>query len=436
MRRRNALLGRLVPALFVSAAGLLASEPQDFRFVVKQGGEVIADLELSSPGSDWSKPGREAALANLTVDSKPPQHVMTFAGETPYSYAVFLGRLPRGAHRLRVERNDVHSAQGSGLKIQAVRFREIPDRDPYSAALAHAPVLYARPSTIGRFTDIPLSAYCEKITENGRPLLQYTVIFSNEDGGTSTRALMARWGRTTDIEYLYRYWLDTGEATMQTRDHKEAPFRGMYADGRHPLLIPSTQNNMVSDEGTSSIRFQLAPRLVDLSLRSRESIMDEQAVTYRVMAQELEREGKVRPFGVVDGEKISDVRNYFYIEAHAVGRDAALAVRIRRTGEDVWRSSHLGRTDFAISRDGWFRTTVELPPGTAPDRIGAIGVECLFVKDTRPGKADAASGSCRLEAVTRSFFLDRNYKPGIDLWRLSSPLEIPAGELRVLYKGE
>ncbi len=427
---------RLIASSLVSALGLMASEPQEFRFAVAQSAEVIADLELSSPGSDWSKPGREAALVNLTADSRPPQHIMTFAGETPYSYSAFLGRLPRGPHRLRVERNDLHSAQGSGLKIHAVRFREIPDKDPYSAALAHAPILYARPNTIGKFTDVPLLAYCERITENGRPLLQYTTIFSNEDGGTSTRALMARWGRTTDIEYLYRHWLDTGEATMQTRDHKEMPFRGTQAEGRHPLLIPSTQNNMVSDEGSSAVRFQLAPRLVDLSQGSRESIMDEQPVTYRVMAQELEREGKLRPFGVVDGEKISDPRNYLYIEAHAVGRDAALSVRIRRTGEDVWRSSHLGRTDFAISRDGWFRTTVELPPGTTSDRIGAIGIECLFVKDTRPGKPDPASGSCRVEAVTRAFFLDRNYKPGTDLWRLSSPLEIPAGELRVLYKGE
>jgi hypothetical protein len=419
-----------------STLRLAASDPQDFRFAVRQGAEVIADLELSSPGSDWSKPGREAALASLTLDSKAPQHVMVFAGETAFTYAAFLGRLPRGPHRLRVERNDTHSAPGAGLRIHSVKFREIPDKDPYSTALAHAPVLYARANTIGRFTDIPLLAYCERITEGGRPVLQYTTIFSNEDGGTSTRALMARWGRTTDIEYTYRYWLDTGEGSMQARDHREAPFRGSFADGRHPLLIPSTQNNMVSDEGTSSIRYQLAPRLADLSNRSREFIMDEQPVAYRVMAQEIEREGKIRPFGVVDGEKISDPRNYLYIEAQAMSRDAALSIRIRRTGEDVWRSSHLGRADFAISRDGWFRTTVELPPGTTPDRIGAIGIECQYLRDNRPSRSDPASGSCRVEAVTHSFFLDRGYKPGPDLWRLSSPLEIPAGELRVLYKGE
>jgi len=102
--------------------------------------------------------------------------------------------------------------------------------DPGWAALAHAPILYARANTIGRFDDIPMISYCERLEEDGRPLLQYTVSFSNEDGGTSTRALMARWGRTTDVEYIYRTWLDAaGEvtrATIQAEDHKEVAFRG------------------------------------------------------------------------------------------------------------------------------------------------------------------------------------------------------------------
>ena len=62
--------------------------------------------------------------------------------------------------------------------------------------------------SFGKFTDIPLVLYCERLSDNGVPFLQYTVIFSNEDGGTSTRGLMARWGRTTDIEFVYRVFLD------------------------------------------------------------------------------------------------------------------------------------------------------------------------------------------------------------------------------------
>ena len=41
-------------------------------------------------------------------------------------------------------------------------------------------------------------------TPQGNRTIEYTMIWSNEDGGTNTPALMARWGRTTDIEWIYR----------------------------------------------------------------------------------------------------------------------------------------------------------------------------------------------------------------------------------------
>src|SRR6266545_1827529 len=68
----------LVLSLAVLGGGLRA---ETRRFVVRKAAEVVADLEMSSPGSDWSKAGREAALADLRVDGSAPQHVMLFAGE-------------------------------------------------------------------------------------------------------------------------------------------------------------------------------------------------------------------------------------------------------------------------------------------------------------------------------------------------------------------
>src|SRR5947207_2574200 len=79
----------------------------------------------------------------------------------------------------------------------------------------------------------------------------------------------------------------------------------------------------------------------------------------------------------VDGEKASDPRNYLYIEAKVGNLDSGVAVLVRLRGEDRWLSSHLGRNDYAISRDGWVRTTVELPPGTKEPQIDEIGFECL-----------------------------------------------------------
>lgn len=423
MRRRPALLGGTG-----ALACLLLGNPaiaETFRFTLDKPAEVIAGLDISSPGSNWAKKGSEAALATLTLDGSATQHIMLYAGELRYTYSAFLGALSPGEHQLTVVRNQSYSAEGSEMKLWSVHFRQIGPDDPDWVVLAHAPILYARANTVGAFTDIPLLTYCERLAG----VLQYTVIFSNEDGGTSTRALMARWGRTTDIEYVYKAWLDSRgqvtRATIQAKGHEEVEFQGR-SEGSHPLLIPSTQNNMVSGEGSSPIRYQIPPVVIDLSAHSREQTMDEHPILYRVMAQELEREGKLRPFGTVDGEKVSDPRNYLYLEARVTNLNSALAALVRLEGEKRWRSSYLGRADYAISRDGWFRTTVELPPGVKPRQVAEIGFQCILAAV----KPEPVAGVCRLEAVSKSFFLDSAYQPGSNLWTTTNPVEIPTGEMR------
>jgi len=80
-------------------------------------------------------------------------------------------------------------------------------------------------------------------------------------------------------------------------------FDGRY-EGKHPLLIPVTDNNMVSGEATSPIRYQMAPVLVDLSEHSREEVMDQHPMLWRVMAKEMEREAKIRLYGKTVGSLI------------------------------------------------------------------------------------------------------------------------------------
>ena len=67
---------------------------------------------------------------------------------------------------------------------------------------------------------------------------RYSVIFTNEDGGTATDRLMATWGRTTDIEYVYgarstRQGKIVAEE-FQGPGHEVPAFRGRH-EGRHPL---------------------------------------------------------------------------------------------------------------------------------------------------------------------------------------------------------
>ncbi len=397
----------------------VAAAAAEHPFEVKQSGEAVAELTLSSPGADWSKAGHEAAMADVRVDDRAPFQVMLYAGEAARKYGVFLGRLEAGAHRLTIARNAAYSAAGAEVKVHGVQVRGGVDDE----VIARAPVLYARKNTIGKFSDVPMIVYAERLDG----VLQYTVIFTNEDGGTSTRALMARWGRTTDIEYVYRLDTRSGEAIIQGKGHKDIAYKGKL-EGRHPLLIPVTDNNMVGDDGVSEVRYQIAPVLVDLASHSREHVMDEDPLTYQVMAKELEREGKLRPFGQVEGHNISDVRNYAYVEAKVRVRGAGVVTMLRLKGDPVWRVSSLGRYDYAVDRDGWTRTTVELPPGTRAADIGEIGFTCVEV----PGEDQKLplTGDCRVDAVSKFFLLDGDFRPGPNIWTLREPAPLPAGIVR------
>jgi hypothetical protein len=417
-------------ALVVFAlAAVVLSAQNDFSFMISRPAQVVAELEMSSPEADWGVKGREAAVADVRVDALAVQQVITYAGGQQHTYRIFLGQMEPGRHRLTVRRNQEYSALGAGLEVAAVRFHEYTQDDPMFQVLTHAPVLYARKNTIGRFSDVPLLAYCERLEEHGQPVLQYTVMFSNEDGGTSTRALMARWGRSTDIEYVYRVLLKPDgskiRAIVQGRGHKDTEFRSPYEAG-HPLLMPVTDNNMIAAAAGSPLRFQVAPSLVDLSRSSREAVMDANPVTYQVMAQELEREGKIRKFGTVDGENISDVRNYAYVEYQASHKDSALTVRVHLNDGRVY-ASDLGRIDLAIGRPGWVRSTVELPPGTGKSDLRAVEFECVVAPPSAKERPMPHSGTCRLEAVNKVFLLDQHYRPQDSWLKVADPVEVPTG---------
>jgi hypothetical protein len=397
-----------------------------YTFHVSKSSEVVADLELS--GGDWSVEGKEAALADVTVDGAAVQNVMTYAGSR-HSYPIFLGALAAGEHHLTVAPNTRYGAAGATLEVHGAKFREIARDSNYYPVLAYTPVLFARANTVGKFTDVPMIIYVERLVENGEPLLSYTVIFSNEDGGTSTRALMARWGRTTDVEYVYKAFLNPDgslkRATMQGRGHQEVEFNGQR-EGAHPLMIPVTDNNMVSGEATSAIRYQIAPVEIDLSHHSRELIIDENPLAYRVMSQELLREGKLRPYGMVDGNKISDPRNYLYIEAKIATEHSGVAAMVRLKGENQWRTSSLGREDYAMDRSGWVRTSIELPPGTPAGSIDEIGFFCVVVR-TKDGIPTA--GTCRVDALSKAFKLDSNYVPQKSVAHHEGAAQLPSGQM-------
>jgi len=410
---RTELLLKWLAAMLLCAC---FAQAETLDLVAPRAGEVAVELELSSPGSSWAKAGREASLADVSVDGGVVQHVMVFDGERRHQYPLWLGSLAAGSHKVSVTKNATYSAPGSGLAVHGVRLLDVP-RD----VLSHAPVLYARKNTIGKFTDVPLIVYAERL--DGGKTLQYTVIFTNEDGGTATRALMARWGRTTDIEYVYRLDVASNRAIIQGKDHKDITYDGVL-EGAHPLLIPTTDNNMVGAGESSEIRYQIAPIEVDLTHDSRESVMDRMAWSYRIAAEEMEREGKMHLIG--------DPRQYLMVETPITNHDSAVAAVARLKSGRIY-SSNIGREPFAMERDDIIRTTIQLPAGTKPADVESVGFTCLALTK-RPATVDA--GPCTFGPVVKAFWMDSDYKPNLVSggWSAAGATQLKPGETVLLTR--
>src|SRR6478672_11069951 len=185
------LLASFVLSLSLARLSAVTTHP----FSVQSTSEVVATITASCERCDWSVPGREAVVLQLSVDGRYSQHLVLTRGADASEYRVQLGTLPPGAHQLSVAPDAARSAGDAGeVHIHRVEFAAFDDHQPEFFWLSHAPILRARPGSLERFSDIPLLMYVEHniAGESGsRYSLQYTVIFTNEDGGTPTDRLMA-----------------------------------------------------------------------------------------------------------------------------------------------------------------------------------------------------------------------------------------------------
>jgi hypothetical protein len=237
--------------------------------------------------------------------------------------------------------------------VHAVETRIVKQGEPGADLLEHAPILGVRADTIGTASDVPLLMYVEDERRAGTGLVRYSMIFSNEDGGTATPALMARWGRTTDIEMaLEAFWKDGGvvEERFQGPEHKVLEFRGRRI-GRHPYLLVATLNNMFLDRGRSAVDVRPVPVRVALTDAPRESVMDANSWTYLVMAREQIAEGRISP------GQLEDLRRFIFVEAQLELIDAAASASVR-TSSGGWMDSSRSQEDLRVERNGWVRIAV------------------------------------------------------------------------------
>ena len=339
---------------------------------------------------------------DVAVNGEVKTTVLVFGkiGHPPYT--ALLHALPAGRHEITAQPSPYWTwpAEAAAPSLTATAA-------PDSVVVSHAPALWVRADTIGTSSDLPLVLYAEDMRVSGTGVLRYSFIFSNEDGGTATPALLARWGRTTDIEMAYEEEWKGGRmvaARYQAPDHHVLEYAGTRQSD-HPTLVDATLNNVFLDRGRTAVKVTMVPVLVNLESATRESVMDRDPWVYRRMADELQEEGKTAVYG--------DVREYLYVDAKLTLSDAAVAAIAR--GEDgTWRSSDRGLKDLAVDRNGWVR--IAIPRSR---RATDVGFACYPTK--------ATPGRCRVE-ISRVLALDDGYKPGPD--RGAGTLDLQAGEMR------
>jgi hypothetical protein len=396
--------------------------------------EVGLELEARSPGASWARKGAEAAALVISVDGSYNQDLLLWAGDELSDYRVMLGRLPGGSHTVSVALNPARSAaeaRGADVKslhpllLASARMRGL---DEDQLALAHAPVLYARANTIDRFTDIPLMMYYEILHEPGADVtIRYTVVFTNEDGGTQTAALMARWGRATDIEWVYEFRVRGQkiiEESYQGVEHETKFFKGSRTGGDHPLLAVASDNNNFSDLACSAVRFAPLPVRANLKRATRESVMDTDPKIYRVMTEELLRENRISDMRV-DINTIADPREYLYIEATSEQEGATLAFDVKLKGQSLIFASDMGEPRLRIDRSGYFRTAVRLPKDVTPATVESITARCYASSKPAVGRR------CQHLHVIRALVLDRNYTPRALPLETQSEASLAPGETKI-----
>lgn len=378
------------------------------KFSEKRLSETAISIKAKSAGASWQTQGSEAPVLTVFVDGKYNQDVILFAGPREFDYKILLGRLGTGDHQIILVLNKNRSAPNARLveiisaTVHSYEF-DPSSNPPETIAIAHSPFIYARPAAVDKFSDIPLITYYEIFPEAENSFrIRYTTIFSNEDGGTQTRALMARWGRSTDIEWVYELSLKDGKLnsqTFQAANHETKNFVGRRDFGNHPLVYAVTENNNFADAGCSALRVAPFPIRADLSAKSRETVMDENPWTYRIMAEEATREGRVDPknMGV---NTIDALWNYLYVEVFAENDSSAVAVEVRTLDGKTSRSD-LGDERLRVGRSGYQRIAVRLPSTVSP--LHSIKLYC------HAGAGNAVSGDCRNSKITAFLELKESF---------------------------
>lgn len=268
---------------------------------------VIAQINAKAE-KNISYSGKENTFAVLKiyVDKKFSQDLVLFYGNEFFNYNLLLPKLTKTNHLIEIQSLNPNFK----VTIKDLKIKYLPQTE-----VKFSPCIHSRKDA--NYTDMPLYLYYETKTDphTANKIITYTIIMSNEDGGTPTELLYAKWGRTTDIEWIYEVTLDKNNKIVseiiQGAGHKNENFTGEKISN-HPLIYISSTNNVFSSSGEKSFLFCLEPN--KFTSLSREGEIDKNPWIYKVMAEELVRENKVETPSNLATLKPAHPTNYLYVE--------------------------------------------------------------------------------------------------------------------------
>ena len=382
--------------------------------VASPGSEYRVKIVARGPNTSWEIEGRECAMLKVLVDGSYDQHVFLVRGAQEAEYEFMIGPLSAGDHSLQMTWDRSWTpALPEAPEVRLAEIGPISLSDLAQEPLLRAPIIHIRKDTVGRFSDLPLIVYWENEKAGNTKNFVYSVILTNEDGGTNTERLMARWGRTTDIEWFYEYSSNGEQASevYQAPKHKTLHFQGKH-EGKHPVLYDATLNNNFSDslEDFAQVRLRPVPVFEDLTGLTRETVMDRFPWTYSLMAQEMTRENKIEYPADPVTPAISDQRNYAYLEVCAQQRGTELYFELDTRSTARWFRSDHADPKARIERSDCFRSAIELPQGTRPKDLRRLRIQCSPAP-LAEGQPPVPSPRADIKEVKRLFLLGQDYVP-------------------------
>jgi hypothetical protein len=372
IRRYPELMARIA-VLAAIASAVACRNDTTVHITPEADAELLLTINVRDDAPVETAPAMTAVAVH--VDARHAHEVLIVPGSGRTTYETLIGPLSESEHIVEVKPSAYWPAHRA-VRVDGLSVRPVSRSDPQYDLLRRAPAIVLRPDTVGTSNDLPVLMYVEDRGPDARTL-RYTTIFTNEDGGTDTPALFARWGRACDIEQTYEVRLDSGdraiEETFQGPEHKIMPFNGPRI-GDHPVLSVATRNNMFLGDRAAGVSIRPVPVVVKPDAGTRESILDERPWLQRLTARELAAEKK--PF---------DPRDFVYLEAQLRLDDAAAAAWIEQPdGRRI--TSDRGDERLTVTRDGWVRIAV---PVGRDVPVAAAGWSCL----PRKGR----QGPCRVE---------------------------------------